>query len=33
MEGVKVFILHGKMHSRRQRVFTDFADADVCVAS
>ena len=33
VEGVKVFILHGKMHSRRHRVFTDFADADVCVAS
>ena len=33
MEGVKVFILHGKMHSRRHRVFTDFADTDVCVAS
>lgn len=33
VEGVKVFILHGKMHSRRHRVFTDFADADVFVAS
>lgn len=33
VEGVKVFILHGKMHSRRHRVFTDFADTDVCVAS